>query len=259
MSTGYSWLTARGLTDYYVDHVVGANRDVGTTYEPVSDSGIYRTPQIADAKQLRIRAGDVNDDIAGTGARKVFLLGIGTDLQNFFEVLDTAGTSASALTSRPFLRLLRVAVHESGTYASVGTYSHAADIVVEDSGGVQWGSIDATTIPRGIAQIGLGTVPTTLSNGDPITQMFITGYVMTVDGNKNADFMLMHRDGITQTSAPYSSLRVTREHLQVSGVVSVELSVPLGPYLPGTDIGFLARADTSAAVSVDMEAVVVKE
>ena len=258
MSDGYAWLTARGMTDYYVDHVFGANTDVGTSFEPVSAGGIYRTPQVADAKQLRIKAGNAADDIAGVGARKILLLGMKTDLTTFFEVVETAGASASALTTNSFFRLLRAEVLESGTYTDASSFSHVGDIVIEDNGGIQWGCINSSIIARGIAQIGSATVPSSLSNGTELKELYITGYVMTVDGNKNADMILSHRAEATQTVAPYSGFHITREHLQVSGVQAVQLSVPIGPFMPGTDFGFLARADTTASCSIDIEAVLVR-
>jgi len=258
MSDGYAWLTARGMTDYYVDHVFGANTDVGSSFSPVCPDGIYRTPQIAGATELRIKAGNAGDDVAGAGARKILLIGIDTDLNAFSEIIDTAGTSASTLSTKKFFRLLRAKVHESGSYAGISAQSHVADIVIEDSLGEEWGRIDSTTIARGTSQIGAATVPLTLSNGTVVKEVYITGYVMTVDGNKNADLMLWARPDSAQTSAPYSATSAVREHLQVSGVQVVQLSVPIGPFSPGTDFGFLVSASASAACSVDIEAVVVK-
>jgi len=257
--SGYKYLMARGISDYHNEHVFGRNADVGTTYEIVSPDGIFRTPQFSSPQQLRIKAGNVNDDVAGTGARTITLIGMGTDYQVVTEIVNTAGASSGALTTQSFVRLFRAYVQDSGTFASVGTYSHAGDIVIETSAGEQWGCIDATDIPRGITQIGAFTVPDNIFDRITIKEAYISGYVLTVDSGKSADFLIVRRENANETTAPYTPMRVIREHLQVVDAVVVDLTVPLGPYPPGTDISIFAKAPTSAAVTMDLEIVLVKE
>lgn len=42
---------------FSVVHQYGENNNVGTSYTPISVGGIFRTPQIAAALPLRIKAG----------------------------------------------------------------------------------------------------------------------------------------------------------------------------------------------------------
>ena len=95
----------------------GHNESVGTSPTVISHGNIYRTPQISGATQLRIKAGNVNDTANGTGAREVYIEGIGTDGLIQSEYLTTAGTSASANSVNSYIRLFRAFVSKSGTYA----------------------------------------------------------------------------------------------------------------------------------------------
>ena len=261
MSSGYSWLAARGLTDYFVEHTFGTNDAVSTAYELIANDGIYRTPKYDSPVQLRVKAGNVNDTAAGSGAQKILLIGMDSDGVTIVEQLATAGASASALTTKSFVRLFRIEVSESGTYAEVGAYSHAAAIVIETSGGVQWGKIAFhDDIPHGISQIGAFTVPASLTRASiEIEEAYVLSYTFTVDSGKSCDFLMMHRDNADCLTAPYSSNKVIREHLQIGTPITVELSVPLGPFKPHTDISVFAKAVTSASVSIDLELALVKK
>jgi len=66
------------IPGYYLIQKFGANPAVGTTFVPVSDGGIYMTPQAAGAKALRIRAGgNANDTADGGSGSCVFSQGGG--------------------------------------------------------------------------------------------------------------------------------------------------------------------------------------
>ena len=50
-----------------------------------------------------------------------------------------------------------------------------------------------------------------------------------------------------------------REHNLVSGTTRVENEVPIGPFSPGTDLGWMVKSQTSAIASVVTEGVIVKD
>ena len=259
MSSGFSWLAARGRTDYFVEHVFGLNSAVGTTYSTVVDGGVYNTPQYSESVQLRVRGGNLNDTVDGLGARKIRLIGMGADGCNIIEDIDTAGAVAGALSTNVFVRLFRAQVLESGSYSKAGTPSHYGEIIIESSLGDQWGKIDNTDIGRGVTQIGAFTVPNKLSNGIEIAEAYVLGYTLTVDTGKSCDMMLLSRSGANALTAPYQATKVVREHLQIQDVLDIKLSIPLGPYLPNTDVIAISKAVISAGVSVDIEIALVKK
>lgn len=259
----FNWLASQGVTDYHVEHVFGRNSNIDNTYKIVSNDGIYRTPLFSAPQNLRIKAGDVNDDVEGTGARTIRI--IGSDINNhvIIEDVDTAGLSASAATVNQFVRLQRAYVVDTGTHAADLVFSHAGTIIIESTGGEQWGCIDATDIPRGQSQIGAFTVPSEIPSpiygpNTKIKSALLTGYVLTVDSGKSSDFIIMQRPETNILTAPFSAMKMLREHLQVIDIISPILSVPLGPFLPGTDIIVYAKAVTSAAVSIDLEVVLIR-
>ena len=70
-------LTRNNIQLARIRHQFGRNVACGTSYTPVSDIGVYRTPQVGSATALRIKAGgNAADTAAGAGARSVRLTGI---------------------------------------------------------------------------------------------------------------------------------------------------------------------------------------
>jgi len=225
-----------------LDQKFGINSALTTSYLPVSFGGIYRTPQVSGALPLRIKAGNANDDVAGSGAQEVTLVGLDTDGNEQVVPLATAGTSASAASANSFLRFYRAFVSKSGTYSNLATLSHAAAIVIEDTGGTVWGTIDATTIARGQTQIGCFTVP--------------LGYVATVDDgvitpdtNGAVDLVFFKRESILDAAAPYQAVRFVEDWVGVDSPVPLDSGID-GLFPELTDIGFLAKRSSPASVSV---------
>ena len=112
-------------------HKFGQSDAIGTSFVPVARGSIYHTVQVGSATTLRVKAGNTNDTAAGSGAQKVMLEGIDETGAIATEELTTAGTSASTASTTTFIRLYRMYVSESGTYATSAAGSHAADIVIE--------------------------------------------------------------------------------------------------------------------------------
>lgn len=251
----YGWLVSQKKAgNVRQEHKFGHNDSIGTTFEPLTVEGHYRSPQVAGATPLRVKAGNVADDAAGTGAREITVVYLDTSLAIQTETLATAGTSASDYTSGNVFRLLRAYVSASGTYASVTSgFSHAASIIIEDSSANVWCDIHFDDLGNAQSQIGIWTVPQTNEDGRTIKEAYLTKYDLTASSNKQVDFILFQRQNVLETAAPYTAARVTREHTTVSGGYESDMNLPLGPFPPGTDIGWMVRSSAAAAATCDNE------
>jgi hypothetical protein len=230
-------------------HKFGANSAVGTSFAPVTDGGIYRTPQVSGATALRVKAGgNANDTAAGSGAREITLIGLDETGEEITETVATAGASASSSTSATFIRLYRVFVSASGSYATSAAGSHSGDIVIENGAGTEdWATIASSGFPAGQSEIACYTVPLG-------KRAFVQSIFVTVDSNKRADVIGFQRPNILETAAPYSAMRKFVELPAVSGEEQITPTSPMGPYAALTDIGFMSKvASGVAAVDVDFE------
>ena len=235
--------------EWTVVHKFGRNMAVGTSYAPVSMGGVYQTPQPAAATTLRVKAGGHADDTAaGDGAREITLIGIDETGAEVTETVATAGASASSATTTTFIRLYRLYVSASGTYATSAAGSHTADIVIENgAGGTDWATIDSASFPVAQSEIGAYTIP-----------VGFEGYVQSLkvisDTTKITRLILFMRGGATDTAAPYGAMRVVQNLLLTGGSNGAHPLTPNGPFAAGSDVGFMAKVDTGTAeVSVDYE------
>ena len=237
---------ARGeMRNQYALEKFGRNSGVGTSLEPVCINGVYRTPQVSGAQKLRVRAGNINDDVLGTGAWSIQLEGLDASGNYLREVIPTNGASAGPLSENDFLRLWSAKVYESGTYSSATSGSHAAAITIEDSGGTAWATLDLLNgFPEGRSQIGAFTVP----NG-------FTGYVKNIslfaESTKPITALFFKRENILQTAQPYSTMEAVLDVGPFEAAIAFPRNVPLGPFPALTDIGFMARAATSSIVDAN--------
>jgi hypothetical protein len=230
----------------------GANIAVGTSFTPVCEGGIYRTPQLAGVTGLRVKAGgDANDTVAGTGARKIRLEGLdetGTFVQ---EIIDTAGASASSPSTTTFLRLFRAFVYESGRYASTSVGSHYADIVIEDAAGSEdWATIKVADFPLSQTEIGAYTVPLGYN-------AYVTAVSIAVDTTKATDVLFFKREGALKTAPPYDAMRLVARELGLkTSFQEPSGGLAWGPFPELTDFGFMAKVDAqTAAVEVEFDIV----
>ena len=232
----------------HVHHQFGRNLACPTTYVPVSDAGIYRTPQPAGATALRIKAGgNAADTAAGSGARSVKLYGLNAQGDEITEVIATAGTSASQATTQTFIRLYLAEVYESGTYGTQAAGSHAASIVIENAAGTEnWASILLNGFPSSSSAIGSITVPRNHVG-------LVSSFSINVDQTKSTDILILQRSGILDAAAPYQPVKKVQEFIGVSSANTVTFDMPIRfPEL--TDVGVLAKVSNgTGAVSVDME------
>lgn len=227
------------------DNKFGFNSAVGTAYAPVTTLGVYRTPQVSGATQLRVKAGNVNDSATGSGARSVRLQGLDATGAFITEDIPTNGAAAGTASTRSFLRLFRAFVSASGTYAD-STGSHAGNIIIENAAGTEdWAqiSVGASGIGKSQSQIVCYTIPKGYVG-------HALGIFMSADSNKPVDFLIMQRQNILETVPPYTARRVVEEYIGLVGTVNSPFSIPLGPFPGLTDIIAYARVGQgTAAVS----------
>lgn len=245
---------ARGLSRGVMsDTKFGLNESVGSTFAPITINGLYRTPQPSGAVALRVRAGNANDAPGGTGARSIQITGLNETGELVSEVIATNGNAAGPASTAIFIRLFRVAIAQSGTYATQAAGSHAADIIIEDANGNAWATINATDFPRGQSLIGCITVPLR-------KKMFVYDLNVTVDAAKNIDLVAFQRQNILQSSAPFSAMRVVEDHPGINGATFRKTyALPIS-FPPLTDFGYMARylsGGSTAQVSVTFDYVFV--
>jgi len=239
----------------HINHQFGCNTACGTSYVPVTDNGVYRTPQVVGATQLRVKAGgNAADTAAGSGARSIKLWGLNASGDEVTEVIDTAGASASIATTNSFIRLYHAEVYESGTYGTQSAGSHAADITIENAAGTEdWADILLNGFPSSSTCIGSLSIPRNHVG-------LITSVKITVDtsGSRTMDVLLMQRQNILQAAAPYSPIVKIQEFLGVAATQDITFDIPFKvPEL--TDIGVLAKSSSGTnAMSVDMEVIMLQ-
>jgi len=235
-----------------VVHKFGFSGSVSTTFAPLTSINDYQMPQVAGATTLRVAAGgNAADDAAGAGAREITFEGLSTTGAPITEAVATAGASASSATSASFLRLFRAWVSASGAYADGHTtFSHAAAITIENSGGgTNWAQILHTPGALGQTQISAYSVPLGKT-------AYIRSVFLNVDSSKAVDFRLMQRRSILDAAAPYSAWRLVDQQPGVTGTMPMSPHAPLGPFPALTDLVFLARVATgNGSASADFEIV----
>ena len=238
------------MVQSHVHHQFGRNISVGTTYQPIADTGIYRTPQPAAATALRIKAGGNAADTAnGAGARSVKLWGIGVTGDEITQIIATNGALASAPTTLTFVRLYLVEVYTTGSYGSQIVGSHLGNITIENAAGTEdWAQIQLNGFPSGSTGIGTMTVPR--NHIALVTSIHI---MPDLSGTKSSDIIILKREGILETAAPYKPILKVQEFVGLIAAVEISFDMPLAfPEL--TDIGVLSKVSSgTGAVSMDME------
>lgn len=245
-------LSMGNMYQAHVHHQFGRNVGVTTSYTPVSDLGIYRTPQAGAATRLRVKAGgNAGDTAAGSGARSVRLYGLDANGDEITEVIATAGASASASTTQSFIRLYLAEVYESGTYGTQSSGSHIGNITIENAAGTEnWAQIQLNGFPSGTT--GIGTISVPRNHVGLVTSIQISP---EGSGTKTTDVIILKREGILQTTAPYKPISKVQELIGLSASIEISFDMPMKfPEL--TDIGVLAKCSSgTGAVSVDMEVI----
>lgn len=251
----YFEIARNNITRVSTVHKFGRNASVGTSFVPITNGGVYQTPQSGSATTLRIKAGgNANDAAAGSGAREVTLIGLDENWNEVTEAVATAGASASAATTATFTRLYRAYVSASGTYATAAAGSHSADITIENgAGGTDWATISATDFPRSQSEIATYSVPTGYT-------AYVQYVLVNVDTNKVGDILGFQRASINQTAAPYDAMRIFLELGGVTGEDEVQPRTPMGPFVGPCDVGFMGKVSTGTGeIDIDFEILLVQD
>lgn len=220
--------------------VDGRNPSVAQAYVPITDAGVYRTPQPSGAAHLRIRAGgNAADTPAGAGARAIDLYGLDASGLEVTERIVTAGASASASSATAFMRLMDARVVLSGTYATQAAGSHVGDITIEATNGDLWARIPINGFPEVNARIGAFTVPVDY-------EAYVIGVRANCDTGKVADAILFKRENIMQTAAPYSPMAMLAQYFNIAGYFDISYDAPIR-LPPLTDVGVMAAVDVQTA------------
>lgn len=242
------WLNiTQGLISKYDEiHKFGTNEAVGTTFVPIARSGVYQTPTTAQV--LELVSTDVNDTVAGTGARTVTVEGLNSSFVAISQTINMNGTTAVAVPT-DLVRAYRMYVTDSGTYATQTAGSHAGEIILQGTGGgVVWLSIPVTDFPRGQTQCGVVSIETGKS-------AVIYPHYLSVDSNKAADIIFFTREGIDTVAAPYMTMKASLELVGVTGFgLAIDVAAPQGPFVGPCDIGYMGKFGSgTGAISVDFE------
>jgi len=241
-------VAAGNVEGAYTVHKFGANDEVGTTMEPITISGFYRTPTTATS--LEILSDDADDTAAGTGARKVFIQGLNGSGDQISETVTLSGTTPVPLQN-DYLRVYRFYVVESGTYATQTATSQQGIITIREAGGGQtWSQLNVVKgLGVGQSEIGAYTVPKGYN-------CWLLRKVMAVDSNKQVNLYFFQRQEINKTSAPYSSMRLVEKHIGLTGVIDLSSRSAITKFPELTDIGFMGEVSQGdAEVSVEFELV----
>lgn len=118
----YDWIRQQRFIGQGVPATVGSDIWVG--------GGVY--PWLSTADNLLIApGGDPADDVGGTGAQEIEIVGLNANWEPITERLATAGAAASAQTAQQFIRVNFVRVTRVGTFHG----TEAAPILIVTAGG----------------------------------------------------------------------------------------------------------------------------
>ena len=228
----------------------GRNPSVGTTISTITTTGNYPTPTAAVS--LEFVSDNANDTSAGTGARSVTLVGQDPNGDEQIETFATNGLTAVAIPGT-WLRVYRLFVATSGTYADSINSSHLGNLTVQVSGGgAVWARVLALTGNFGLgqSQIGVYTVPSGFT-------AFLLSSNYSIDTNKTVDLYLFKREGILTVSAPFSAMRLQALYEGVTGADHVP-KLTRNKFPENTDFGYMAATSSgTASVSVEFEVLLI--
>jgi hypothetical protein len=233
-------------------HKFGAAESVGTTLVPVCDSKTWETPSAAQAIEI-VSDDNVNDISTGAGARKVRVWGI-RNWNTGEEQIDYTLTGTTAVAMGNWLRIYRLQVVESGTYATQTGSSHDSTITVRGSGGGSvWGIINHAATGMGAGQSQLG-----VWSAGANTEVYIEHLNIAVEASKNANIFLFVRENADVTSAPYGAMQLKQAIRVLDGITHVDFEYPLGPFYGPCDIGFMGHATPSGTADLSCRFTVIE-
>jgi len=208
ITKGYLQEVARGeISGQSLFRMFGRNIDVDTS---LIDIGMEDTTFVwpTVAATLEAISSSAADDIAGVGARVITVTGLDANFVEKTEDINMNGTSVTTATTKLFVRVNRVEVKESGTYADTNLGSNTGDITLRVSGGgATLGFISNNPSGVGFNQDFKFTIPTGF-NG------VVIGASVNLDANKIAKLFIYVRSGADVVVAPFSSKRIVGSTIQ---------------------------------------------
>lgn len=228
-----NWLKTAINKDSYFGSVLGRGT-VDTSFTPVTSNGIYRMPTPANAKHLVLRSDSAADTFGGTGGQIVELRYV--DSEGFLQVenIFMAGTGATAQTQKPALRFQYATVIATGTQYTLESGSHQGTIIIEDTDGLEWGRIDASNFPLGVAQSSMLCIPANKT-------MYLTYYNVTVDSSKITDVAFFLRPLALTENAPYPATIFLSQQMGLTAGKVVNFPFPVGNFPGPADFGMVGR------------------
>ena len=218
----------------------GANPSVKSAgFETLWDgSELYPWPTSADT--LAIVSDNVNDDVAGTGARTIEIQGLDSNWNVQTVTYDLDGTT-TVTTTETFLRVFRARIVTAGsseTNEGTITMSHttSGDLLAQ---------ISYNTIGQGQTLMACYTIPAGK-----------TGYIININFSSSKDnehtFRLMTRDN-TVTDAAWNC----KEYASARGGFNTWRKFAINKVTEKTDIDFQAIASAASAANGGFELILI--
>ena len=214
-------------------------------YNPTIGSGSFETiwetgnnyPWQSSAVTVDVVSDDVNDDVAGTGARTLRIQGLDGSYNFAEETVDMDGTT-TVTTTQTFLRVFRMSVETAGSSGNnegtiTVTYTGGSDVAATISAGNGQTLMAVYTIPAGK-----------------------TGYIININFSSAKDsehtFRLMTRDN-TVTDAAWNA----KEYASARGGFNNWRKFAINKVTEKTDIDFQAIANNASACNGGFELILI--
>ena len=241
------------VTGHSLVNKFGFNDSVGSTLQPVADGAVYQTPTAAAS--LEVVSSDANDTSAGSGARTLEIQGLDASFAPQTVTVSMNGTTAAAVTGT-WMRVFRMRVLTSGTYANQSAGSHAGTLTLRvASAGATWAMIglSASGFPIGQTEIGCYTIPAGY-----------TGYLISkhvsIESTKVPNILWFRRENADDVATPFDVMRLFERHYGSASEITYQPPAPAIELPAKTDIGAMAYVATgSAAVSVEFQILLVAD
>lgn len=235
-------------------HKFGSALDIGTTLTPVCSSKTYPTPAAAVSLEL-VSTDNTNDIPAGAGARTVRVYGIQDwDVGEVEQDVALNGTTAVPLTGT-WLRVYRMKVLDSGTYATSTAPSHNSTITLRVAGaGATWAAINSSGgFGFGQSEIAAYSVPSGYT-------AYLAGYEIWVSSGKTADLIFFVRENADDVTTPYTAMQSKILIRSLVGTFGTgHDDHPIGGFTGPCDMGWMAAStSTTSSVSIAFDILLVK-
>jgi len=224
---------------YSMVNKFGYNSSIGSgSFETIWETG-DDYPWQSTAVTVDVVSDDVNDDVAGTGARTLRIQGLDGSYNLAEETVDMDGTT-TVTTTQTFLRVFRMSVETAGTSGN-----NVGNISVTYTGG----SDVAATITAGNGQtlMCLYTIPAGY-----------TGYLLSIDvssgKDQEMDFKFIQRDNSIANAAFQ-----TKQFLNVRGGQTTVIFNAINVIPQKADIYVSGKASSTSSASASFDLLLVQD